>query len=259
MLVSELDWTAARHRNFQTQQAVSSLLVDFRTEGVRNCVFGCDTNQVICCAVVCCVCRTLEQNSKTGDTFVASESMSAQQAVAVDTVSIDRVGDVEAGAEAQEAVVKVSMKQLVVLIRGAVLELQARCEKSVGDGVEAVLVAKGVDYDAYLRNSLRDGHACPGRLEYKNVKFGCMSSQTTRLTRLLRGNLLDVSEMNSLQTMPGVSSQLRPARQSTTILRSSYSNQMVSSGQMERSPVEFVTAPPTSLLRWRSARQGPTF
>jgi hypothetical protein len=75
---------------------------------------------------------------------------------------------VEAGTEAQEAVVKVSMKQLVVLIRGAVLELQARCEKSVGDAVEAILVAKGVDYDAYLRSSLRDGYACPGRLEYKN-------------------------------------------------------------------------------------------
>mmetsp|Transcript_34735 Transcript_34735/g.63561 ORF Transcript_34735/g.63561 Transcript_34735/m.63561 type:complete len:93 (-) Transcript_34735:277-555(-) len=60
------------------------------------------------------------------------------------------------------------MKQLVVLIRGAVLELQVRCEKSVGDGVEAVLVAKGVDYDAYSRNSLTDGCACSGRLEYKN-------------------------------------------------------------------------------------------
>jgi len=31
-----------------------------------------------------------------------------------------------------------------------------------------MLVAKGVDYGAYLRNSLRDGYACPGRLEYKN-------------------------------------------------------------------------------------------
>jgi len=72
---------------------------------------------------------------------------------------------VEAGAGAQEALVKVSMKQLVVLIQGAVLELQVRCEKSVGDGVEAVLVAKGVDYDAYSRNSLTVGCACSGRLE----------------------------------------------------------------------------------------------
>jgi hypothetical protein len=31
-----------------------------------------------------------------------------------------------------------------------------------------MLVAKGVDYDAYLRNSLTDGFACSGRLEYKN-------------------------------------------------------------------------------------------
>jgi hypothetical protein len=102
---------------------------------------------------------------KTGDQIVASAAISAQQAAAVDTVSLDRV---EAGAEAQEAVVKVSMKQLVPLIQRAVLELQARFEQSVGDGVEAVLVAKGVDYDAYLRNSLTDDFACSGRLEYKN-------------------------------------------------------------------------------------------
>jgi hypothetical protein len=127
-------------------------------EGVEQVAEGVDSDAFV-------------QKSLTGG-FACSgrlgDPMGAQQG-ATAAVSIDQVRGVDAGAEAeQEAVVKVSTKKLLTLLRGAALELQASFEQSVGDGVEAVLASSGVDFDTFLRLSLRGGFACPGRFEFRN-------------------------------------------------------------------------------------------
>ena len=106
--------------------------------------------------------RTNEQNPKT-----EGFPLSAQVAATDVAVSFEpAVG--KAGTESQEAV---SIKTLATLIQHAVLvHRQAASEQIVGerDGVEAVLVAKGVDFDAFLRRMRKDGFSFPGRLEYNN-------------------------------------------------------------------------------------------